>query len=186
MQSADSIPSSQPAFAPPALDLGRLFREHGPYVWRTLRRFGLSEHDADDLCQEVFLVVFRRYGEFEHRSKLETWLYGISVRVALAFKRRASTQREKPWASPPEVVSHHAPEQEVADREARMLLDRALDLLDDDKRAVFILYELEQLPMNEVAVALECPVQTAYSRLHAAREKVQSFVRQAERGRYVG
>lgn len=170
----------------PAVDVEQLFREHGPFVWRTLRRFGLSESDCDDQCQEVFLVVFRRLAEFEHRSSLTTWLYGISVRVALAHRRRASVKREEAWASPPEEATTDGPHEQVAEREARVLLDRALDGLDDDKRAVFVLYEIEQLPMNEVALALECPVQTAYSRLHAAREQVQSFVKRAARGRWAG
>jgi RNA polymerase sigma-70 factor (ECF subfamily) len=169
-----------------AVDVEHLFREHGPFVWRTLRRFGLSESDADDLCQEVFLVVFRRLDSFEHRSSFTTWLYGISVRVALAHRRRACTQRELPCASPPEVASAGGPHEDFADRQARELLDRALEVLDDDKRAVFVLYELEQLSMNEVAQALECPVQTAYSRLHAARDQVQSFIKRSTRGRWVG
>ncbi len=170
----------------PRPDVEHLFREHGAFVWRTLRRFGLSESDSDDLCQEVFLVVFRKLDEFEHRSSFATWLYGITARVALAHRRRASTQRELPWASPPDVSTPDGPHEEVADREARALLDRALDVLDDDKRAVFILFEVEQLPMNEVARALECPVQTAYSRLHSARDEVQNFVRRASRGRWAG
>jgi len=180
--------SSQVASIPlasPTESVEQLFRDHGAFVWRSLRRFGLSESDADDLCQEVFVVVFRRLHEFEHRSSLRTWLYGISVRVALAHRRRARTQRELPTESPPEIATSEGPHDQLADREARALLDRALDALDDDKRAVFVLYEIEQLSMNEIAGALECPLQTAYSRLHAARDQVQAFLRRATRGRWV-
>jgi RNA polymerase sigma-70 factor, ECF subfamily len=178
----DIVPEPAPPRVSPPVDVEQLFREHGPFVWRTLRRFGLSQADADDLCQEVFLVVFRRYDAFEHRSSLETWLYGISMRVALAHRRRASSQREKPWASPPETAGAARQDQEVAAHEARILLERALDVLDEDKRAVFVLHEIEQRSMNEVAEALHCPLQTAYSRLHAARDQVKSFVRKAARG----
>jgi len=169
-----------------AVDVEQLFREHGAFVWRSLRRFGLSETDADDICQEVFVVVFRRLHEFEHRSSLRTWLYGIAVRLALAHRRKKSTQCELPTAAPPERTTPEGPHEKLADREARALLDKALDSLDDDKRAVFVLYEVEQLPMSEIARALECPLQTAYSRLHAARDQVQSFLRRATRGRWVG
>ena len=169
-----------------SIDVEQLFREHGPFVWRSLRRFGISESDADDLCQEVFVVVFRRLHEFEHRSSMRTWLYGITVRIALAHRRRASTKRELPTDSPPELATPDGPHDQLADREARALLDRALDALDDDKRAVFVLYEVEQLPMAEIARALECPLQTAYSRLHAARDQVQSFLRRATTGRWAG
>lgn len=164
----------------------QLFREHGPFVWRTLRRLGLSEADADDLCQEVFLVVFRRLGSFEERSSMTTWLYGIAVRVALAHRRRASTRREQPWATPPEQPSVEGPHDQLSDRQARALLDRALDALDDEKRAVFVLHEIEQLPVSDVARALECPLQTAYSRLYAAREQVRAFVRRASLERRAG
>ena len=170
----------------PAKSVEELFREHGSFVWRTLRRFGLSECDCDDQCQEVFLVVFRRLSEFEHRSSFTTWLYGIAVRVALAHRRRASVKREQPTESPPDVPTSQRPDEQVAKLEASALLDRALDQLDDDKRVVFVLFEIEQLPMTEVARAVECPLQTAYSRLHAARDHVESYVKRASRGRWAG
>ena len=87
------------------LDVEQLFRDHGPYVWRSLRRFGLTDTDADDLTQEVFVVVFKRLHEFEHRSSLRTWVYGIAMRLALAHRRRASNRRELPTETPPEVVA---------------------------------------------------------------------------------
>ncbi len=65
-------------------------------------------------------------------------------------------------------------EDDAALREARATLDRILDGLDDDKRAVFVLFEIEELPMTEVAMAVGCPLQTAYSRLHAARREVEA------------
>ncbi|HWL87127.1 MAG TPA: sigma-70 family RNA polymerase sigma factor [Polyangiaceae bacterium] len=163
-------------------DVERLFREHAPFVWRSLRRLGVSASDADDLCQEVFVVVFRKLQDFEQKSSLRTWIYGIAVRVAHAHRRRASTQRELPTAVLPEVATTSGPHDHLAEHEARLRLDRALDTLDEKKRAVFVLYEIEQLSMNEVAEVLECPVQTAYSRLHAAREQVESFFRHAAKG----
>lgn len=173
-----------PTKPPPtaAADVERLFREHGPFVWRSLRRLGLNESDADDLCQEVFVIVFRKLQDFEQKSSMRTWLYGIAVRVALAHRRRARTQRELPTATLPEMVATDGPDDRLAEREARKWLDLALDTLDEKKRAVFVLYEIEQLSMNEVAQVLECPLQTAYSRLHAAREQVESFFRQARKG----
>jgi len=65
-----------------------------------------------------------------------------------------------------------AQEEHLQRQEARRRLLAALDQLDGDKREVFVLYEIEQRPMKEVAEALGCPVQTAYYRLHAARERV--------------
>lgn len=168
-----------------AQEVDRIFREHGPFVWRALRRLGVAPSDADDACQEVFVVVFRKLGEYEGRSQMRTWLYGIAVRVAAAHRRKAHTRREVPTEEPvgPETASAANPEGAVADREALALLDRALDELDDDKRAVFVLYEVEGLEMPEVAEAVGCPLQTAYSRLHAARKEVEKAMRRAALGK---
>ncbi len=125
------------------------------------------------------MVLFRRLPEFEGRSSLRTWIYGICVRVALAYRRKRTPQLAE--------LNHgaHDPERnypavqasvcEDLDRSRALAeLDRALDLLDDDKRTVFVLYELEDLSMSEVASAVGCPLQTAYSRLHAARRYLSS------------
>jgi RNA polymerase sigma-70 factor (ECF subfamily) len=163
------------------MQVDRIFREHGPFVWRALRRLGVAPSDADDACQEVFVVVYRKLGEYEGRAQMRTWLYGIAVRVAAAHRRKAHTKREIPTEEPvaPETASLTTPEGEAADREALALLDKALDELDEEKRAVFVLYEVEGLEMPEVAEALSCPVQTAYSRLHAARKDVERAMKRA-------
>lgn len=169
-----------------AAEVERTFREHGAFVWRTLRRLGLSETDADDVSQEVFVVVFRKLDDFEERSSLQTWLYGICVRRAAAHRRRAVVQREIPTADPvlPDAVEPHGPDERFEESEARRLLGAALDKLDDDKRAVFVLFEIEELSMAEVATALGCPLQTAYSRLYAARAIVEAHLTRVTKGRW--
>ncbi|AKV03933.1 RNA polymerase sigma factor RpoE [Labilithrix luteola] len=166
-------------------DTDRIVREYGPYVWRALRRLGVSERDADDACQEVFVVVHRKLAEYEGRGQLRTWLYGIAVRVAAAHRRRAHVRREVPTENPvdEDLPSEETPEGAAIDREALAALDHALAALDDDKRAVFVLYEIEGLEMPEVAEALGCQVQTAYSRLYAARGEVERAMRRAALGR---
>ena len=167
------------------MEVDRIFREHGPFVWRALRRLGVAPSDADDAVQEVFVVVYRKLGEYEGRAQMRTWLYGIAVRVAAAHRRKAHTRHEVPTEEPvaPETSTGTTPEGEAADREALALLDRALDELDEDKRAVFVLYEIEGREMPEVAEALSCPVQTAYSRLHAARKDVERAMKRASLNR---
>lgn len=153
-----------------------VFREHAPYVWRAMRRLGVREADAEDLCQEVFVVVHRKLAEFEGRSSMRTWIYGICVRVARDHRRRAHVRREQPTEHVPEERRSAPQLAELLRSEARALLDAALETLDDDKRAVFVLYEIEGLEMKEVAEAVGCPLQTAYSRLHAARKRVTATV----------
>lgn len=153
-----------------------IFRDHAPRVFRALRRLGVSDADAEDLCQEVFLVVHRKLPEFEGRSSLSTWIYGIAVRVASDHRRRAHVRRERATDEVPDQRTSAPQIEELAREQARAMLDAALDTLDDDKRAVFVLFEIEQLPMAEIAEALACPLQTAYSRLYAARKQVTAEI----------
>ena len=158
--------------------MSRIVREHGAFVWRTLRRLGVREADIDDVCQEVFVVVHRKLPEFEPRASIKSWLYGISIRAAAAHRRKAPVRREVPTESPEEgAAAHGGPEASLESRETLAMLDRALDALDSDKREVFVLYEVEELTMSEVAQIVGCPLQTAYSRHSAARAHVVAFFR---------
>lgn len=172
--------SSLPATQTPSL--AEVFRREAPFVWRALRRLGVREADVEDVCQEVFVVVHRKLADFEGRSSLRTWIYGICARTASDYRRSARVRREVVTDAPPETTSDARQHDVVALREARAKLDRILDQLDDDKRAVFVLYEIEELSMNEVAEALGCPLQTAYSRLHAARKIVEAAVQKEGSG----
>ncbi len=156
-----------------------MFKEHGPYVWRVLRRLGVRESDVEDVCQEVFVVVHRRLPDFEGRSSVRTWVYGICIRTASDYRKRAVHRREVLTDEPPELVSTSDPHGELATKRSRQTLDRILASLDDDKREVFVLYEIEGLGMAELCEAVGCPLQTGYSRLHAARALVQEAARLA-------
>ena len=153
-----------------------VFRQFGGFAWRVLRRLGVREEDADDVLQEVFIAVHRKLPGFEGRSSVRTWLYGICVRIASDYRQRTRTRIEASSQLAPEPAVDAGQDEHVAVVQARAMLDGILDRLDDFKRAVFVLYEIEGLPMSEVAVALECPLQTAYSRLHAARREVAAAV----------
>jgi RNA polymerase sigma-70 factor (ECF subfamily) len=168
------------ALAPPeavgpvaGLDLGALFAEYAPQVWRTLRRMGVREAEVEDLCQEVFLIAHRKLGSFEGRSSIKTWIYGIAARAALDHRRLARVRREMLTDSPPDGRAEALQEGAVERREAAERLDQILGRMDADKRAVFVLYEVEELTMAEVAEAVGCPLKTAYARLYAARKIAQ-------------
>jgi RNA polymerase sigma-70 factor (ECF subfamily) len=162
--------------------LRRIFDEHAGYVWRSLRHLGVAEADIEDVCQEVFITVHRKLGEFEGRSTLRTWLYGICLRVASDYRRRAYVRRERAVAEPRDDSASSSTNQPDLRAEARGTLLHLLDLLDDDKRAVLVLYEIEGLSMKEVAEVIGCPLQTAYSRLHAARKVVSEAYAELESG----
>lgn len=158
------------------------FHEHVNYVWRVLRRLGVSESDVEDVCQEVFIVVHRRLGDFEGRSKLRTWIYGICVKTASDYRRRAFRRREIVTEIPPDHGVEPRQIRKVEEREVRALLDSLLDELDETKRAVFVLFKIEELPMDEVAEAVGCPLKTAYSRFYAARKELETVLRNRRRG----
>ena len=150
--------------------LRQVFDEHASYIWRTLRHLGIPDADIPDLCQEVFVTVHRKLAAFEGRSSLRTWLYGICLRVASQHRRRPYVQKEQ-FASEPVPDAAAGPELTPDTRlEQRSAVRRLLGSLDEDKRAVVVLYEIEGFSMKEVAEIVQCPLQTAYSRLHAGRE----------------
>ena len=156
-----------------------VFRSHAPYVWRLLQRLGASASDADDLCQEVFVVVHRRLSEIDTSRPLRPWIYGVAVRVASAHRRQRRVRHGSRLEE--EVLGSPATQYDVVERrQARDVLREAISRLDDPKREIFVLHELEELKMSEIAEALSCPLQTAYSRLHAARSEVKAFFARLE------
>lgn len=169
-------PATEPADADAggAVPFERVFHEHAPYVWRALRRLEVGDADADDACQEVFLVVHRKLATFYGGSSMRTWLYGICLRVASEHRRRPHHRREDIVETVPDEAVPAPQEEALERRRALTRLDAALDQLDDEKRAVFVLFELEQMSMVEIARSAGCPLQTAYSRLYAARKVVEA------------
>jgi RNA polymerase sigma-70 factor, ECF subfamily len=160
-----------------SLDVGAIFREHGRYVHRLLRRLGVAPAEVDDAFQEVFVVVHRKLDSFEGRGPVRAWVHGIAVRVSVRYRRRRNASPEVASGDELDAIDLRTPAECLSAQEAREILGAILDRLDDDKRTVFVLYELEGLTMQEVAQSMNSPVQTAYSRLHAAREIVYDAVR---------
>lgn len=153
--------------------LAKIFQEHAAFVWRSLRRMGIAPADLEDATQEVFIVVHKRLEQYEERASMRSWLYAICMRVGSRQRRSASRRREEVVAEPPELVVQ--PEQQVGveQRESLQQLHRMLETLPEKQRTVFVLYEVEHMNISEIAEALGCPQQTAYARLHKARERVR-------------
>lgn len=162
---------AQAALAPPPATLDEVFRTEGAFVLRTVRRLGASSGDAEDLAQQVFLVLHRRPELLASAASPRALLFGIVRRVLSDHRRRA---RPTQTVEAGVLSVDAAQERSVSRREARAMLERALDTLGAEQREVFVLYELEAMPMREVAALVEVPLQTAYSRLHAARDAVRS------------
>ena len=170
-----------------APELAEVFDAHAAFVGRTLRCLGVREREVADAIQEVFLVVHRRLPELRKPSALRSWLYAICVRKAMSLRRRAARRREHSVSEIPETPDDRTPHTELVRTRALAVAVEILGDLDDDKRAVFVLYEVEQLPMSEVAAAIGVPLQTAYSRLYAARREItRTLKRMKARGEVEG
>jgi len=160
-------------------DFDALYREHFRFVWRVIRRLGLEGAGADDAAQEVFLVVHRRLHDFEQRSSTKTWLYGIVRRVVADSRRtlRRKSALTSVGCGPLDLdgipSEAHGPEASAEHAERVRLLHRLLGELEEDKREVFVLAELEGLTLAEIAEALDANVNTLASRLRAARREFE-------------
>jgi RNA polymerase sigma-70 factor (ECF subfamily) len=182
---------------PPAAAMERIasfkevYNEHFRFVWRSLRRLGIPESDIADAVQDVFLVVHRRLGEFEGRSKVTTWLYGISYRVARDRRRLAHVRRRSDDDGQiDERIDERADVAAAAERRQGLeLLESILDEMPIEQRAVFTLFELDAMGGDAIAETLEIPVGTVYSRLRIAREQFRrslSRLQARDRFRAVG
>lgn len=163
------------------LDVAAIYSEHAQFLWKSLYRMGVPEADLPDALQEVLCVVHRRLGSFDGRSQLTTWLFGICLRVAATLRRTRRRRREDPLevevASSVLVETNH-PESRALQSDARRRLALALDALDPEKRAVFVMFEIEGMGCAEIAALLGVPKGTVFSRLSHAR---QAFIEQLGR-----
>lgn len=149
-------------------------RTHADAVWRCLHALGLPPSAIDDAAQDVFLVAFRQWSTYEERGVARSWLFAIGRRVA-ANHRRARRHEAS------DEQSFGAAELDVEDalacREARAIVDAFLAQLDEDRRLVFFLSDVEGWSAPEVAEALEINLNTVYSRLRRAREQFERWLR---------
>lgn len=152
-----------------------LFKAYGGFVLRLVRHLGVRPSDAEDVTQEVFMVAHGRLALLRSDANPRNWLFGIARRLAANHVRKSKRRRNVPLEDR-DAVERGTPATELQLARDRSLLLHALDQLDDAKREVFVLFELESLAMQEVADMVGCPLHTAYSRLYAARNIVQRRV----------
>jgi RNA polymerase sigma-70 factor (ECF subfamily) len=153
-----------------------LYETHFDFVWRSLKRLGVAESALDDAVQDVFVVAFRRLGDFEGRSSLRTWIFGIALRIAKDYRRKE--RRKGGWLPLPSSLASRErdPQGQREDAELLEFIDRFLESLDDAQRVVFIMAELEQMPADEIAQTTGAKLNTVYSRLRLARERFRRAV----------
>lgn len=155
-----------------ALDFAMIVKLHGPRVQRVLRRGGVPERDLGDATQEVFLVVHRKLATFEGRASLATWLHRIAANVASEYRRRARHRYESLAHDPEAACGAEDPVLRLEARDALLRARAALEDMEPAQREAMRLYELEGIPMADVAERMGVPLKTAFSRLYAARKEL--------------
>lgn len=161
----------------------RCYREQGAAVWKLVQRLGVDERDLDDVTHDVFVVAHRRWSDFDPSRPCLPWLVGIAYRVVSDWKRSARVRHEVLESAPSRDetspdAEHNGIEEAVNVAASRRLVLRALDALPPERRAVFVLHELEEHTMPEIAEMLAVPLNTLYSRLRIGRSEFGARVRQ--------
>jgi RNA polymerase sigma-70 factor (ECF subfamily) len=157
-------------------DLDRAYKEHFAFVWRSLRRLGVPSEALDDAAQDVFIVALRRAGEFRGGSSYRTWLFGISANVAREQRRKGARAASLEPIDDALSSPLRSPLEHASDAQGARFIESFLMTLDDAKREVFILAELEQIPASEIAETVGAKLNTVYSRLRAAREAFAQMI----------
>lgn len=173
LERAEEGSSSVSAIDPPPFE--RLYGLYFGFTWRVLGHLGVPAPALDDAVQEVWLVVHQRLPSFEGRSALKTWLFGVALNVARnqrrGDERRARNLPEHPLADPPPD-----PEMIQSAHEAWERVQRFLDTLDEQRRAIFVCNLLEHLSATETAEATGVDVTTVYKRVRSLRHSFKQWL----------
>jgi RNA polymerase sigma-70 factor (ECF subfamily) len=164
------------------LSFRELYEKHFAFTWRTLRYLGVSDASLEDAAQDLWIVVHRRYADFEGRSDLNTWLFGIAINVE-RNRRRTEGRRGQLIELPPELRSESGdPVLEHEGKDAWRLVQSFVESLDDTRRAVFVAALLEGLSAAETAEATGLDLTTVYNRIRALRRSFNLWAEQHRRG----
>jgi len=167
------------------LELPELFAMYGSYVWNTLRRLGVREADLEDLTHDVFVQVQRQLPQYDPARPVKPWLFGFAFRLTSQYRRRAFRGRETLGDMNEAIDPGALPDARLAAEEDRKLVLAALEGIELERRAVFVLYEIDGEPMAEIARSLGIPGNTAYSRLRVARAEFAAAAKRLRASRGV-
>jgi RNA polymerase sigma-70 factor (ECF subfamily) len=151
------------------------FQRELDYVYRTLRRLGTPPSEVDDLAQEVFLALRRSWIEYDPSRPLRPYLFGIAFRIASAHHRKHN--REVAFGVVELGDTGQSPDEALQNKQARALVLAALERIPLPRRAVLVMHDIDDVPVREVAAALDLPLFTVYSRLRKARRELEATVR---------
>jgi RNA polymerase sigma-70 factor (ECF subfamily) len=165
----------------PGLDVRSTYDAELDFVHQSLGRLGVPRSDLPDLCQEVFVVVSRRRLDYDPSQPLRPWLFGICVGLVRNARRTRRRKPTVPLEDAAEIPSGGSPLEALAARRRLTRAHQALEAMDPERRAVFVMYEVEGQSGEAIAAALGIPAGTVHSRLFAARKAIAEALAEEER-----
>jgi RNA polymerase sigma-70 factor (ECF subfamily) len=181
MDSASLAPEIPSAPDKEELSCFEAFQREFDYLCRTLRRLGVRAEDLDDEAHEVFLVLNRKWDEYDSSRPLRPYLFGIAFRIVASRKRRARREVSRNLEELGDTALQ--PDEALDAALARELVLRALDCVPLARRAVLVMHDIDEIPMRSITDTLSLPLFTGYSRLHKARKEFEAAVKVLQKGR---
>jgi RNA polymerase sigma-70 factor (ECF subfamily) len=151
------------------------FQRELDYIYRTLRRLGTAPSEVEDLAQDVFLALRRSFSQYDSARPLRPYLFGIAFRIASAYHRKS--RREVPFGIVEVDDARPGPADALQSKQSRALLLAALEYIPLPRRAVLVMRDIDEIPIDQIASVLGIPLFTAYSRLRKARRELEAAVR---------
>lgn len=164
-------------------DFDSVYAQQVGFVWRTLRGMGVPDAAIDDAVQEVFVVVHRRLREFDGRRSIRTWLFAIAYRIACDQRRRLRRTRVHTPLENHLPDTSPTPHESVERAQGMRVVAELLESLDDEKRAVIVLAEIEGMTVPEIAEATGVGLNTVYTRLRRARLQLNKMLAARQKGK---
>jgi RNA polymerase sigma-70 factor (ECF subfamily) len=164
------------------IELRDVYEAYAGYVWNTLRRLGVPETDLEDMTQDVFIRVQRHLHEYDPSRPMKPWLFGFAYRVVGQNIRKWRRRGETPAPLVEAIDPTPLVDERLVMEQNRRLVLKALTRIDLKRRALFVLHEIDGVSIEEIARAMEIPVNTAYSRLRVARAEFRAAVERLRRG----
>ncbi len=161
----------------PGLPLDRLYAEELPFVYSFLCRLGARKADLEDLAHDVFVTAVRKWDSYDASRPVRPWLLGIAFRVAADVRRKRVPEALDGPDLPDDA---RGAEGQVEQREARDLVAEALESLEPERRAVFVMHQLEGISAADISATMGSPLATTYSRLRVGREEFTAAVRRIQ------
>ena len=159
------------------------YRQEFDYVCRTLRRLGVHPDDVEDVLHDFFLVLYRKWGDYDASRPLRPYLFGIAYRVAIGHFRRNRHRLRAADANEVELEDGRPrPDQALAAEQDRALVLRAIERVPLERRAVMVMHDIDDVPMRDIASVMSIPLFTAYSRLRKGRKEFEAAVQRLRKG----